>query len=389
MRTVYFDAFSGISGDMVVAALLDAGASLPRLRSELKKLGMDGFSISVEKIKINGIHSTRFRVKVTGRQKNRDYSAIKKMIEKSRLEPAVKETSLAVFRKIGEAEAKVHNQPLDKVHFHEVGAVDSIVDIVGAAICFQNLGITRFECSPVPVGCGFADTMHGVMPVPAPATILILKGVPISPDSVPMEITTPTGAAIAAALSSKFGSLPAISTTAVGYGAGSKTRPDGVPNLFRVIIGDSDSSAKKLTVIETNLDDATPELISWAMLKALDSGALDAWVAPITMKKGRQASCLSLLCDPLKAAGLRNILLEETPTLGVRQYEVQRFELSRRTVKVKTSHGIVRVKIAVTPSGQKRFKPEHEDCRLLAEKSGRPLETIYRAALTAALAAKL
>jgi hypothetical protein len=388
MRTAYFDAFSGISGDMVVGALLDAGASFAHLRRELKKLGLDGYNLAVEKAKINGIHSTKFHVRIVGKQKNRDYSAIKKMIDKSRLDPAVKEISLAVFRKIGEAEAKVHNQPIETVHFHEVGGVDSIVDIVGSAICFHNLGITRYECSPVPVGRGFADTMHGVMPVPAPATILILKGVPISPDNVEMEITTPTGAAIASALSANFGPIPAMTTRAVGYGAGTKIRPDGVPNLFRVIIGDTDLSAKKLMVIETNLDDATPELVGWAVLKALDSGALDAWVAPITMKKGRQAFCLSLLCNPLDAARLRNVLLEETPTLGVRQYEVQRFELSRKTIKVKTKHGTVRVKIAVTPSGQKRIKPEYEDCRALAQSTGKPLEIIYRAALQAALDAK-
>ncbi|MBI3794262.1 MAG: nickel pincer cofactor biosynthesis protein LarC [Nitrospinae bacterium] len=385
MRTAYLDAFSGISGDMVVGSLLDAGASLTVLKRELKKLDMGGNSVSTEKAKLNGIYATRFKVKVAEKQKNRDYSAIKRMLEKSKLDAQVKETALAVFRAIGVAEAKVHNQPLETVHFHEVGAVDSIVDIVGAAICFKNLGVTRFECSPVPTGRGFANTQHGIMPIPAPATILLLKGVPISPDDTQMELTTPTGAAIASVLSSKFGSLPAMRPVAVGYGLGTKIRQDGVPNLFRVIIGETDGAAKKLMVVETNLDDATPEVVSFAASRALDAGALDAWVAPITMKKGRQAFCLSLLCDPLNAAKLRNLLLEETPTLGVRQYEVQRFELERKTVRVKTKWGEVRVKIAVTPSGKNRMKPEYEDVRLIAEKSGKPFSVIYASALSAVL----
>jgi uncharacterized protein (TIGR00299 family) protein len=388
MRTAYFDAFSGISGDMAVGALLDAGASLAHLRRELKKLGVAGYSVSVEKLRVNGILSTKFNVRVGQKQKHRDYSAIRKIIGKSRLDPKVKETALAIFKKIGEAEAAVHNQPLDEVHFHEVGAVDSIVDVVGAAICLDHLGITRCECSPIPTGRGLVKTMHGIMPVPAPATILILKGAPIAADEAEMELTTPTGAAIAAALCVRFGPAPSMTPRVVGYGAGSKTRPDGVPNLLRVVIGETKLAGRTLTVLETNLDDATPESVSYAVVKALSSGALDAWVAPITMKKGRQAFCLSILCEPPDAARLRDVMFEETPSLGLRQYDVQRFELSRKTISVKTRHGTVRVKVAVTPSGQMRYKPEFEDCRALAEKAGAPLEAVRRAALAAALKEK-
>lgn len=388
MRTAYFDAFSGISGDMAVGALLDAGASLAHLRRELKKLDVAGYSVSVEKSRVNGIHSTKFNVRVGEKQKNRDYSTIRKIIGKSRLDPKVKETALAIFKKIGEAEAVVHNQPLDEVHFHEVGAVDSIVDVVGAAICLHNLGITRCECSPIPTGRGFVNTMHGIMPVPAPATILILKGAPIAPDDAEMELTTPTGAAIAAALCVRFGPAPSMTPREVGYGAGSTKRPDGVPNLLRVVIGETSLAGRTLTVLETNLDDATPESVSYAVQKALSSGALDAWVAPITMKKGRQAFCLSILCEPHDAARLRDVMLEETPSLGLRQHDVQRFELPRKIISVKTRHGAVRVKVAVTPSGQKRYKPEFEDCRALAEKTGAPLEAVRRAALAAALKEK-
>jgi hypothetical protein len=373
---------------MFVGALLDAGASLANLRRELGKLQMDGYSIKTEKVKLSGIQATRFRVKIAVKQKNRDYSAIKKMIEKSRLDAEIKKMSLSIFKRIAEAEAKVHNQAVENVHFHEVGAVDSIVDVVGAAICSNELGIGRFECSPIPTGRGFVNTMHGMMPIPAPATILLLKGAPVLPDDTPIELTTPTGAAIATTLSANFGPMSNMRPLHVGYGAGTKIRQDNVPNLFRVVIGETEGSAKKLMVLETNLDDATPESVSFAMLKALSSGALDVWVAPIMMKKGRQAFCLSVLCDPLIAAQLRNFILEETPTLGVRQYEVQRFELARKTISVKTKYGMARVKIAVTPSGQARRKPEYEDCKTLAQRSGKPFEQVYKAVLSAALAVK-
>lgn len=388
MKTAYFDAFSGISGDMVVGALLDAGVPLAYLKRELKKMGVEGYTLSAAPAMRNGIAATQFKVHIKGKQKNRDYAVIVKLIEKSALDPAVKEMALAIFKKIGEAEAAVHHQPLETVHFHEVGAVDSIVDIVGAAIGFHKLGIGRFESSPIPTGSGLVDTMHGIMPIPAPATILILKGVPVAPDNAGFELSTPTGAAIAAALAAKFGPLPAMKPLTVGYGAATKIRQDRVPNLFRLVIGEPVTTGKTLMVLETNLDDATPETVGYATLKLLSAGALDVWVAPVMMKKGRQAFVLSVLCDPVKAADLRNHLLEETPTLGVRQYEVQRFELERKTIKVKTKFGEVRVKEALTPSGQKRLKPEFDDCKALAEKSGKPFDAVYRSALTAALGGK-
>ncbi len=386
MKIAYFDAFSGISGDMVVASLIDAGLPMAYLKKELKKLDMGGYRLVTGNVKRSGIYATTFNVEIIGKQKNRDYAAIKSLIGKSALAPEVKEMAQGIFRRIGEAEAKVHNQPLGKVHFHEVGAVDSIVDIVGAAIGFHKLGIKQFECSPLPTGRGFVDTSHGMMPIPAPATMLLLKGIPIAPDATEIELTTPTGAAIASALAAKFGPMPAIKTEMVGYGAGTKIRQDRVPNLFRLIIGELSGAAKKLMVIETNIDDATPESVGYSALKILSAGALDVWVSPVTMKKGRQAFCLSVLCDPLKSADLRNLMLEETPTLGVRQYEVQRYELERKVTTVKTKFGPVRVKQALTPSGQKRIKPEYDDCRAIAEKTGEPFDAVYLAALSAALA---
>lgn len=385
MTIAYLDAFSGISGDMVVGALIDLGVPLTYLKRELKKLDVQGYRLTAEPVKRSGITATQFGVHITKKQKSRDYAVIRQLIGSSKLDAAVKETSLLIFKKIAEAEAKVHGQSIEKVHFHEVGAVDSIVDIAAAALGFHRLGITRFVCSPIPTGSGMVDTMHGMMPVPAPATLLLLKGIPIAPDATRMELTTPTGAAIAAALAENFGAMPAMKSLAVGYGAGTKIRQDRTPNLFRIVLGEPAGHGKRLMVLETNIDDATPESLGYATLKILAAGALDVWVASVTMKKGRQAFVLSVLCNPHKSADLRNLMLEETPTLGVRQYEVERFELERKIIKVKTKFGEVRVKEALTPGGQRRLKPEYDDCKALAEKAGKPFDAVYRAVLAAAL----
>ncbi|TBR20725.1 MAG: nickel pincer cofactor biosynthesis protein LarC, partial [Candidatus Nitrosotenuis sp.] len=286
MTIAYLDAFSGISGDMVAGALVDLGVPLSFLKRELKKLGLDGYRLTAETVKRSGITATHFDVHITKKQKSRDYAVIRKLIETSALETPVKETALAIFKKIAEAEAKVHSQSIEKVHFHEVGAVDSIVDITAAALGFHRLGVTRIACSPIPTGSGMVDTMHGMMPVPAPATILLLKGIPLAPDAAPMELTTPTGAAIASALAENFGPMPAMKPRAVGYGAGTKIRQDRVPNLFRIVLGEPAGRGKRLMVLETNLDDATPESLGYATLKMIGAGALDVWVAGVT-KIGR------------------------------------------------------------------------------------------------------
>ncbi len=366
---------------MVIGALIDAGLGITHLRRELKKLPLTGYTISSRKVSRNSIGATSFDVKVTKEQKSRNYSAIKRIIEKSELSGDVKKTSLAIFHRIAEAEAEVHEQPVEEVHFHEVGGVDSIVDIVGTAIGFHKLGVKRFECSPLPVGSGFIKSSHGVMPAPAPATLLLLKGAPVKGGKIGMELVTPTGAGIISTLCEKFGEIPSMKPEKVGYGAGSVTRKDGVPNLLRIVVGETVGTAKKLLVLETNIDDGSPEQISHAVSVLMAGGALDAWVTPITMKKGRQAWKLSALCDAVKADGLRDIILEETPSLGLRQYEVDRFELPRKIVKVKTKYGTVRVKIAVAPSGEKRFKPEFDDVSKLARKHGIPFRKIHSEAV--------
>ncbi|MFQ5432605.1 MAG: nickel pincer cofactor biosynthesis protein LarC [Nitrospinota bacterium] len=387
MKAAYFDAFSGISGDMCVAAMLDAGVSLPYLKKELKKLPLTGYRISVKKVVRNSIAAKTFEVKPASTQKSRDYAKIKRMIGKSGLSGDVKRTALAIFEKLAEAEAKVHDREPDKVHFHEVGAVDSIVDIVGAAICFDRLDIEHFISSPIPVGSGTVKTSHGVMPVPAPATIRILKSVPIESGGADFELTTPTGAAIVTAMCHEFGPIPPMKPKAAGYGAGKKIRKDGTPNLLRVVIGETSGKkivGKTLTVLETNIDDETPERLSFSIKKLMETGALDVWLSAVTMKKGRQAFCLSVLCDAANASHLRNELLATTTTLGLREYQVKRFELERTVVKVKTKYGMVRVKSAVTPSGGRRFKPEYDDCAKLSEKNGVSFNELFSAAMHAA-----
>ncbi len=381
MKTLYFDTFSGISGDMTIGALLDAGLSLAFLKRELKKLKLDSYSISVAKVKRQSITASSFKVKLTGKQKNRDYAEIKKMIKASALGEDVKKLSLKIFEKIASAEAKVHGTSVEKVHFHEVGAVDSIVDVVGSAIGFKKLGLKKFYSSHIPTGSGMVKTSHGMMPLPAPATLLILKGVPLKKDKTEMELVTPTGAAIVSAVSSGFGAMPSIEVCDVGYGAGSKGRSDGVPNLLRIVIGKTAERGKRLFVIEANIDDATPEELSHALATAMKAGALDAFVTPIIMKKGRAGFTFSILCEPDRCRFLRELILSETSTIGVRQYEVDRFELSRKVVKVKTIYGVVRAKEVATPSGDKRFKPEFDDVSRLAKKNSVPYRTVYDEAL--------
>lgn len=387
MKTAYFDAFSGISGDMTIGALLDAGLPLSHLRKELKKLDISGYRLSAKKVKQSSISATAFKVELTSKQKNRNYRQIKRMIDKSTLNEKVKQLATKIFRAIAQAEAKAHDTAVDDVHFHEIGALDSIIDIVGTAIGFCQLGIERFESSPIPVGSGFTKTSHGVMPVPAPATMYILENFALYGGDADFELTTPTGAAIIAALCSAGGPIPPMKPLATCYGAGQKIREDGVPNLLRLIIGETPTAGvkvKNLTVIETNLDDITPEALGHAIKKILSSGALDVWAVPIIMKKGRQAFCLSVLCENFNSAELIRMVMEETPTLGVRKRQVERFELERKIVKVKTGYGMVRVKRAVRPSGKIRLKPEFDDVSKLAEKTGATFQDIYNATLEVA-----
>lgn len=378
MRIAYFDAFSGIAGDMTVAALIDAGADAEALFDALGSLGT-GARFRAEKVKRRGIAATHFTVEHDDQKKHRHLPHIVRMIEGSRLSDRAKQNAIKVFEALGAAEAEVHGVPIEKVHFHEVGAVDSICDIAGACQALDLLGVEAVYSSPVNTGSGTVEAEHGVMPVPTPATALLLKGVPIYARGPQTELTTPTGAALLAALCRGFGPMPAMTIERSGFGAGTRDFPS-MANVLRVLIG-APSGAREavaVTVLEANIDDSTPELLGHAMERLLEAGALDVTLEPVYMKKQRPGVRLSVLASPEDQEKLAAVLFEETTTVGVRFWQAERRVQPRSIVEVETPYGKIRMK--VTPSGS---APEYEDCRMAAAASGRPLKEIYAAAIAA------
>ncbi|MGB6716405.1 MAG: nickel pincer cofactor biosynthesis protein LarC, partial [Candidatus Acidiferrales bacterium] len=340
MKLAYFDCFSGISGDMVLGALVDAGLDIRQLEAELRKLPLDSWTISAERVKRKAIAATKVHVEAGPQHHHRHLSDILKMIDAASLSPRAAENARKMFRRLGEAEAKVHNISIEKVHFHEVGAVDSIIDIVGSAIGFDLLGITGFSCSALDVGSGRVQTEHGVLPVPAPATADLLRGAPTFSSGVQKELVTPTGAAIATTLSSSYGKMPPMQLTAVGYGAGSADLAEQA-NVLRILIGESvaqevsaASPESIVSVIETNLDDMSPQIYGYFVERALAAGALDVFSTPVQMKKNRPGQLVSILCDVSNRSRLIDLIFHETTTIGVRTHEVHRQTLNRETVPV-------------------------------------------------------
>jgi len=380
MKLAYFDCFSGISGDMTLGALVDAGVSLDHLREQLRGLDVPGWEISSEKVWKNGMSSTYVKVKTDDQSKHRSLSAILDILQKSKLSPRVREQAAAIFRKLGEAEAAVHDVPIEKVHFHEVGALDAIVDIVGACIGFESLGIEQFSCSPLNVGGGTAKMAHGVLPVPAPATAKLLQGKPTYSNGVQKELVTPTGAAIVATLCASFGPQPPMSVSAIGYGAGTADL-EGQPNVVRIMIGESAENTvagfdEEISVIEVNLDDMNPQIYGYFQEKALAAGALDVYTTPVQMKKNRPGMLLTLLCRPHDTAALMDLVFAETTTFGARTYRAQRRALPRELVSVHTQFGDVRVKISRVNGHIRHAAPEFEDCKKLAEEKNVPLHQV-------------
>ena len=380
MKIAYIDAFSGIAGDMTVAALLDAGADAQALIAGLDSLGT-GATFSVEKTKRQGIAATKFDVAFEDQKKHRHLPHIVKMIEASELLPAaVKQNAIRVFETLGAAEAQVHGTPIEKVHFHEVGAIDSICDIVGACLGLHLLGVEAVYASAVNTGSGTIVADHGVMPVPAPATALLLKGIPAFARGPETELTTPTGAALLAALSRGFGSMPAMAISASGFGAGAKDFP-GMANVVRILVGDSTQTPESTTVsvIEANIDDATPEVLGYAMERLLDAGALDVTLQPVQMKRQRPATLLQVIARPEDQERLAALIFAETTTFGLRITQAERRVQARAHVEVETAYGKVRVKTAANGTAS----PEFEDCRRLAQSTGHPLKEILAAAAAA------
>ncbi|HLZ14262.1 MAG TPA: nickel pincer cofactor biosynthesis protein LarC [Candidatus Acidoferrum sp.] len=380
MKLAYFDCFSGISGDMTLGALVDAGVSIDQLREQLRGLDVPGWEISSEKVWKNGMSSTYVKVKTEDQSKHRSLSAILEILQKSKLSPRVRGQAAAIFRKLGEAEATVHDVPIEKIHFHEVGAVDAIVDIVGACIGFESLGIEQFACSPLNVGGGTAKMAHGVLPVPAPATAKLLQGKPTYSNGVQKELVTPTGAAIVAALCTHFGPQPAMSVSAIGYGAGTADL-EGQPNVVRILIGEAAEKSvagfdEEIAVIEANLDDMNPQIYGYFQEKALSAGALDVYTTPVQMKKNRPGILLTLLCRPHDTPQLMDLIFTETTTFGARTYRAQRRTLPRESVNVHTQFGDVRVKISRVNGHIRHAAPEFEDCKKLAEQKQVPLHQV-------------
>jgi pyridinium-3,5-bisthiocarboxylic acid mononucleotide nickel chelatase len=385
MKLAYFDCFSGISGDMTLGALVDAGCSADLLRAELKSLQVSGWTLTSEKVWKNGMAATYVRVQTEDQQKHRSLTSILEILNNSQLTPPVRDRASRIFQKLGEAEAHVHDAPLEKVHFHEVGAVDAIVDIVGACIGFHALGIDRFACSPLNVGGGTAKMAHGVLPVPAPATARLLQGAPTFSSGVQRELVTPTGAAIVATLCDSFGPQPPMTVSAIGYGAGTADL-EGQPNVVRIMIGDSadqasSASDEEISIIEANLDDMNPQIYGYVLEKALSAGALDVYTTALQMKKNRPGTLLTILSRPEDADRLMSLIFAETTTFGIRAHRAQRRALPREWVNVSTSYGSVRIKLSRSNGHILHVTPEYDDCRKLAVENQVPLQQVISEAL--------
>jgi uncharacterized protein (TIGR00299 family) protein len=382
VKICYLDAFSGISGDMTVGALLDAGAPAEPVLDALRRLET-GARFEVEKTRRGGIAASKFRVLTDGApHTHRDLRHILELIARAPLAQPARDNASAVFRRLGEAEAQVHGKAIEQVHFHEVGAADSIADIVGACVALDLLGIEEIHASAINLGSGTVNTDHGVLPVPAPATAALLQGKPVYARGPAVELTTPTGAALAATLATTFGPLPAMRITSIGHGAGDRDFTEH-PNVLRVLIGERTGApeATLVAVLEANIDDSSPQVLGHALERLIDAGALDASLSPLQMKKNRPGSLLRVIARPEDQERLAQIVFAETSTLGLRIYPAERRIEDRRIVEVETSFGKIRVKV----SSHGAFTPEYEDCRAIAERTGTPLPQVLAAAQAAYL----
>jgi uncharacterized protein (TIGR00299 family) protein len=383
-RIAYFDAFSGISGDMTVGALIDAGAPADAVIASLNTLNT-GARFEVEKTLRGGISASKFRVCVPDSEHHRHLRHILQMIDRAPIAARAKSNATAIFTKLGEAEATVHGLEIQQVHFHEVGAADSIADIVGACVALNLLDIDEVHVSAVNVGSGAVKTEHGLLPVPAPATARLLEGKPVYARGPEMELTTPTGAAIASTLAASFGPLPPMKITSMGYGAGDRDFKNHA-NVLRVLIGEGSTAPEStvVSILEANIDDSNPQVLGYALERLMQAGALDATLSPLQMKKNRPGSLLRVIAKPEDQERLAQIVFAETSTLGLRVQTAERRIQHREVVTVVTLYGPVRGK--VSPQGT--FAPEYDDCRTIANKTGTPLPQVLAAATAAYIQTK-
>lgn len=435
-NALYLECFSGISGDMMIGALIDAGFDMSHLSKEIEKLGLTGYKIGSRKVMAGAVSATKFDVEVTSKQKPRSYGDIKKIIAESSLSDKVKKISLDIFRCVASAEARIHDRNIEEVHFHEVGAIDSIIDIVGTAIGIEYLKIDKVYCSQLPLGSGSINTSHGKLPIPAPATLEILKGVPVYQGDFDFEVTTPTGAAIVRVLAAGFGKIPDIEIINTGYGAGSRNilmrdgaenintgettesyshshpgnkknsndqphhhHSQGLPNVLRAVLGKEVAAASDnkspysniagtpayrddTIMLSTNIDDSTPEIMGYVMEELnISKGVLDAWFEHIYMKKNRPAFKLCIICTLMEENNIAEMIFKETSTLGIRREIVNRYCLERQKQTVKLPYGEIEIKVAKLDGKIVNSSPEYESCKKLAKKTGRPLKDIYRDAV--------
>ncbi|HET6884248.1 MAG TPA: nickel pincer cofactor biosynthesis protein LarC [Pirellulales bacterium] len=381
MKIAYLDCLSGISGDMTLAALVDAGVDLAAVHAGISSLGLPEVKLSTNEVKRKGFRGLHLTVEHPPEHAHRHLHHITDMIDASQLTGRQKDLAKRIFTRLGEAEAKVHGTTIRKVHFHEVGAIDSIADIVGAAIAWDLLGVDRIHCSPIPTGRGFVTIAHGTCSIPAPATAELLQGIPLAESHVAAELTTPTGAAIAATLVDEFGPVPAMKIERIGYGAGTREL-EQQPNLLRLFVGQAvdELAADQVWVLETNLDDVSGEVVGFATTKLLEAGALDVYTTPIQMKKNRPGVTLTALCQPPLVEKVERILFRETGTLGVRRWPASRHKLERKPHQVETEFGVIEGKLGWIAGQEPSFSPEYESCSRIARERDIPLKDVYEAA---------
>lgn len=380
MRAAYFNCFSGISGDMVLAALVDLGWPVKELERELNKLDLFNYQIEAEKVAKQGIISTQIKIRIKEGKKERTLKDILSILDKSKLEEEIKERSRAIFIRLASVEAKIHGKSIQEVHFHELGGLDTIIDVVGAVAGMKYLGIEKVYSSPLPLGKGFVKCSHGTLPVPAPATLELLKGVPVYGSNIEAELVTPTGAAIITTLAENFGQMPPMKIENIGYGAGQRDLP--IPNLLRVSLGMLKNVYEEdvVSLIQTNIDDMNPEFYEHIADRLFSEGALDVFLTPIQMKKTRPATMLSVITDEEKLERVLEIIFDETTTLGVRISKIKRRKLNREKRKIPTKYGEIKVKIGKLDGIVKNISPSYEECRKIATRLNIPLKEVYQEA---------
>jgi uncharacterized protein (TIGR00299 family) protein len=382
VRVAHFDCFSGLSGDMTLGALIDAGVDADAVREAIDSLGLP-ITLEIEKVRKGGFAATQVFVEAPEEHEHRFLPQVEEILSRGNLTPRQRDLALRIFRRLAEAEAAVHGMPLEKVHFHEVGALDSIADIAGAAVGLDLLGVARFSSRSVPTGHGMVKCAHGLMPIPAPGTAELLKGVPLAPSAIKAELTTPTGAAILTTVVTEWVEQPVMTVERIGHGAGRKEFADQ-PNLLRLFVGTRSESADaaesdRVWVLETNLDDVPAEVVGYCFEQLFAAGALDVYATPIQMKKSRPGVLLSVLAAEAAVPALEAVLFRETETFGVRRYPVQRSKLRREGVTVETPWGPVKGKRGWREGGPEVFTPEYEDCARVAREHGVPLREVYTA----------